>query len=212
MPALLGAMGNSYQYTAGVGGGNTPTPAQGSFVSGSGGVNLQTPVANQPFLNPYLPSINAGIMNRINPQPMGANSFISGNGSVNLQGQTPTLGGRGTMIPTAQDRINAQLSTPVIPQRPPAGSRYLGDPVNNPTDKAWVDYWNYQAEFGGVHTGPVVMTKDQIWNMKAQQRRRRQQEAEQDDNNRQAQERGQAATQIKYQPILSQAVTWNIGG
>lgn len=143
-------------------------------------------------------------------RPLAQGSFVSGSGSVNLQGYQPA-GGRGTILPTASDRINAQLSIPSVPQRPPAGSRYTGDPNNNPTDKAWVDYWNYQATLGDQHSAPVVMTKDQIWNMKAQQRRRRQQEAEQDDNNRQAQERGQVSTQIKYQPILSQAVTWNIG-
>lgn len=147
------------------------------------------------------------------PAPLTQGSFVSGSGQVNLQGQV--MGGRGT-IPTTADRINAavqqQSATPLVPVRPQGV--YTGDPSNNPNDAAWVNYWNQQAANPGPKAPPVVMTKDQIWNMKANARRRKQQEREQDDNSRQYQE--QMAAPVKYQPFLNignatnQNATWRV--
>jgi hypothetical protein len=141
--------------------------------------------------------------------PLTQGSFVSGSGQVNLQGQV--VGGRGNIVPTTQDRINAQqqtATTGAIQQRP-LSETY--DP-NAADAQDWINYWNKLP--AGTPPGPRIMTRDQIWNMKAQARRRRQQEQEQDDNNRQYQE--QAALPVKYQPFINignatnQNTTWRV--
>jgi len=53
---------------------------------------------------------------------------------------------------------------------------YTGDP-NDPNTKLWKNYWNASAEAGvdlsGRTNAPKVMTRSEIWEMKAAQRRRR---------------------------------------
>jgi len=141
-------------------------------------------------------------------------SFVSGSGQVNLQGAT--TGGRGA-VPTTQDRINATLQNQFSAPQPsirPQGV-FTGDPNNNANDAAWVNYWNYQAA-NPQSAPPVVMTKDQIWNMKVNQRRRRKQEAEFDDQNRQYQEQAQAGQRTQkpeptYQPFFTKTVGFRTG-
>lgn len=76
---------------------------------------------------------------------------------------------------------------------------YTGDPLNNPNDAAWVNYWNDQAA-NPPSNPPPVMTADQIWNMKAAQRRRQQEQAAAD-----------GPSEPKYQPIVTQNVAWRVG-
>lgn len=154
-----------------------------------------TPIPN--VRSPYTPLVAQG-------------SFVSSNGQVNLQGAT--TGGRGA-VPTTQDRINATLQNQfAIPQPSikPQGV-FTGDPQNNPNDAAWVNYWNYQAANPGPKAPPVVMTRDQIWNVKAQQRKRKNQEREEDDNNRQADERRQKKPEPTYQPFFTKTVGFRTG-
>jgi hypothetical protein len=66
---------------------------------------------------------------------------------------------------------------------------YTGDP-NDPNTAAWQARWNWEAQNPvkareeairlGLYTGPRVMTRDEIWNMKAEQRRRGMEAAEED--------------------------------
>ena len=139
-------------------------------------------------------------------------SFVSGSGQVNLQGQI--AGGRGA-VPTTQDRIAATLQNQFAVPQPsirPQGI-FTGDPKNNPNDAAWVNYWNYQAANPGPKAPPVVMTKDQIWNMKAQARRRRKEEAQYDEQARQYEQQGQVREKPEptYQPFFTKTVGFRTG-
>jgi len=142
--------------------------------------------------------------------PVAQGSFVSGSGQVNLQGAI--TGGRGA-VPTTQDRINATLQNQFSVPQPsirPQGI-FTGDPKNNANDAAWVNYWNYQAANPGPKAPPVVMTKDQIWNMKAQARRRRQEEAQYDNNNQGYSAQPTRAAQPTYQPFFTKTVGFRTG-
>ena len=71
-------------------------------------------------------------------------------------------------------RVNQGLVTPTNSTKPPmpTGIYTGGDSAN---DRAWRNYWNYQAANPSPKPPPPpkVMTRDEIWNMKANQRRRR---------------------------------------
>ncbi len=138
-------------------------------------------------------------------------SFVSGSGQVNLQGVT--TGGRGNMNPTTTDRINAYAqqavqSASLQPAPRPTDGQYIPG-VN---DDAWISYWN-KVPLGTPP--PNIMSRDQIWNMKANQRRRRNAEREQDDQNRQYSERASGQVQAKpeptYQPFFTKTVGFRTG-
>lgn len=120
------------------------------------------------------------------------NQFLSqfpGQGTITGQTQTTS----GTLIDP-----NVFRAAGTATQARPTGT-YTGDPLNNPNDAAWVNYWNDQAA-NPPSNPPPVMTADQIWNMKAAQRRRQQEQAAAD-----------GPKEPKYQPIVTQNVAWRVG-
>lgn len=141
----------------------TTTQAQGSFVSGSGQVNL----AQVPR--------NGNI-----PQNITNGGYLSQNGAyVSTQQQTNThaqvpIFGQVTTTQLQQQIAQQNAQTPQTPQTParPQGV-FTGDP-NDPNTAQWRNYWNWQARNPSLvpQAAPVVMTRDQVWNMKAAQRRR----------------------------------------
>lgn len=165
--------------------------------------------------------------NNANPVGIGENYAGSSNylgGQVNNPPHIyPTLGtpnvfpvnpnystsGNATVFPINPNySTSGQMPTAVVTPQPaaPAGSVrptgvYTGDPINNPNDKAWVDYWNYSAQHPEQNDNPpIVMTHDQIWNMKAAQRRRRM-----------AEQAADKPKQPAYQPFFTQSVSFNVG-
>jgi hypothetical protein len=99
------------------------------------------------------------------------------------RGGTPVMDGMTQT--TSQVYTNAGVNQQgVIPPRP-AGV-YTGDP-NDPNTQLWNNYWNASAANpaaaqaaagGGGNAVPVVMTRDEIWEMKANSRRRKQAKGE----------------------------------
>lgn len=139
------------------------TQAQGSFVSGSGKVNTAAP--NVIPQNVPTNVTNSGVMS-----PTG--TFTSTQQTSNIHNQVPIFG----QVTTGQLQQQLQTQQPVTtqpatPQRPQGV--YTGNP-NDPTTAQWKDYWNWQAANPQLvpKAPPVVMTRDQVWNMKAAQRRR----------------------------------------
>lgn len=191
------------------------TYASTGAIGGTGSFGANLPVVNRSSIpNSHLtvrPILTQPIPNVQSPYaaPVAQGSFVSGSGQVNLQGTA--TGGRGNMIPTAQDRINAAFQQPVVTSNQPAPRPTDGLYVPGVNDDAWISYWN------GVPLGtprPNIMTRDQIWNMKANQRRRRQAEREQDDNNRQWQEQGASQRQKPepaYQPFFTKTAGFRTG-
>lgn len=140
------------------------TQAQGSFVSGGGQVNLNAP----------RPPVNVNVGNVTNGGYIEQNgAYVSTQQQTNVHAQVPIFG----QITSAQlqqqiAQQNAQYSQPQTPQRPQGV--YTGNP-NDPNTAAWKNYWNYSAQHPELRpaAAPVVMTRDQVWNMKAAQRRQR---------------------------------------
>lgn len=105
------------------------------------------------------------------------------------RGGTPVMDGMTQT--TSQVYTNAGINQQgVIPSRP-AGV-YTGNP-NDPNTQLWKNYWNASAanpaaaqaaagggSGGGGNNVPVVMTRDEIWEMKARSRRRKQEKGEGD--------------------------------
>lgn len=100
----------------------------------------------------------------------------------------PYLGASSYLNPAL--RPQQTPSTPRADQIPPRPSgMYTGDP-NDPNTAAWQARWNWEARNPvrareeairlGLYTGPRVMTRDEIWNIKAEQRRRGMEAAEED--------------------------------
>lgn len=139
----------------------TTTQAQGSFVSGGGQVNTaQIP------RNGNIPTnvTNSGYLTQ-------NGAFVSTQAQSNIHAQVPIFG----QITSAQlqqqiTQANA-LQAPATPSRPQGV--FTGDP-NDPNTAAWRNYWNYSAQHPETvpQAAPIVMTRDQVWNMKAAQRRR----------------------------------------
>lgn len=124
---------------------------------------------------------------------------------------TMTMGGRGTMLPTAADFQTA--GSMLGPQ--PTGT-YTGG--NSANDQAWRDLWNQQAanppppsgEFpgfwGGGKNGGFFKT---LREARQATRRKRINEEEQDRG------RPTYSPPVEVKPILGerqQTVTWNVGG
>ena len=136
-------------------------------------------------------------------------SFVSGSGQVNLQGQI--AGGRGNMNPTTTDRVNAYAQQAVQnASLQPAPRPTDGQYIPGVNDDAWISYWN-KVPLGTPP--PNIMSRDQIWNMKAQARRRRKEEAQYDEQARQYEQQGQvrAKPEPAYQPFFTKTVGFRTG-
>jgi len=139
----------------------TQTQAQGSFVSGSGQVNLaQVPRSGNIPTN----VTNSGYLSQ-------NGAFVSTQAQSNVHAQVPIFG----QITSAQ--LQQQIAQANAAQAPATPARpqgvFTGDP-KDPNTAQWRNYWNWQARNPSLvpQAAPVVMTRDQVWNMKAAQRRR----------------------------------------
>lgn len=107
--------------------------------------------------------------------------------NANYGGQQPYLGSSGYLNPAYQTPQNTQptnvptaSTVKLTNPRPvnPDGStpQYTGDP-NDPNTAKWKAYWNNVAQLGGdpniPPAAPTVMTREEIWQMKAASRRRK---------------------------------------
>lgn len=92
------------------------------------------------------------------------NSVVVGQTSANQAANQAA--GQATVQLAAPRPVNPDGSTPV----------FTGNP-DDPNTKKWRDYWNNVAALGGdpniPAAAPVVMTREEIWLMKAEARRRR---------------------------------------
>ena len=144
-----------YTGTAGYGMQGKPlTPSQANF---------QTPPTNG-FTTPGYTNLTPSQSQNIpKPQPyLGASSYVN-----------PALQPPATQNTPSQSTPTQTPMIPVDDKGKPIP--YTGNP-NDPTTKLWKDYWNASARAGvdlaGRNlTAPTVMTRDQIWEMKARQRR-----------------------------------------
>ncbi len=157
------------------------TQAQGSFVSGGGQVNLQGQQNRPPAGSIPTNATNSGYLTQ-NGQ------YVSTQQQTNTHTQVPIFG----QVTSAQlQQQIAQQNAAQVPATParPQGV-FTGDP-NDPNTAQWRNYWNWQARNPSLvpQAPPVVMTRDQVWNMKAAQRRRENRGSETDG-------------QVSYQPYL----------
>ena len=151
---------------------NTNVPT-GSFISGSGAVNIpRTPTEtfNETRFITNRNSTGANTVTAVDPRlnpvrgaaPGYRNSVVVGQTSANQNQAT----GQATVQLAAPRPVNPDGSTPV----------FTGNP-DDPNTKKWKDYWNNVAAIGGdpniPAAAPVVMTREEIWLMKAEARRRR---------------------------------------
>lgn len=128
--------------------------------------NYQTQPASSPFANYQL---NQPL------QPQANNPLTVGLNVSNLYSSTQQVASSGTGN-SYKDARQVQPTNGVIaaasPSQPPSGS-YTGS--NSASDQAWRNYWNEQVR-NPVDTPPPppkVMSRGEIWEMKANQRRRR---------------------------------------
>lgn len=144
-------------------------------------------------------------------RPLAQGSFVSGSGGVNMAQSNMTMGGRGTMNPSAADFQT--IGSVLGPQ--PTGE-YLGG--NSANDQAWRKLWDDQAAMGDQHNGGQFPG---FWGggknggffktlREARQatRRKRINEEEQDRG------RPTYSPPAEVKPILGerqQTVTWNVG-
>jgi hypothetical protein len=137
------------------------TQAQGSFVSGSGKVNLAQ--------MPRSGNIPQNITNGGYIAQNGA--YVSTQQQTNIHNQVPIFGQVTTNQLQQQIQQEKAQAAPQIPARPQGV--FTGDP-NDPNTAQWRNYWNWQAANPNLvpKAAPIVMTRDQVWNMKAAQRRR----------------------------------------
>ncbi len=176
----------------------------GSFTSGSGKVNY-------PMTSGVFPRSQGPFVNTQQAAPvLTQGSFVSGSGGVNMAQANPSMGGRGTMLPTAQDYATA--GSILGPQ--PTGT-YTGG--NSANDQAWRDLWNQQAanppppsgEFpgfwGGGKNGGFYKT---LREARMATRRKRTNEREQDNASRIY---SPPAVEVRNPQARTDTVTWNVG-
>jgi len=148
--------------------------------------NFQTPTTNG-FTAP------AGYTNLT---PSQSQNIPPSAGNVNL---TPS---QSQNIPTAQTTVSS------VPTKP-AGT-YTGDP-NDPNTAAWKAYWNFSAQNPSQAQGesqgeaPRVMSRSEIWNMKANSRRKKMAKGEV-----RATSGGSSPAMPTAQPELVRSIVWGI--
>lgn len=130
----------------------------------------------------YLPTYGYGQQQTVIPKPAAsAYTGTAGYWGAYNQPRQPYLGAAGYLNPAYQTPQNTQptnvptASTVKLTNPRPAGA-FTGDP-NDPNTAAWRAYWNNVAQIGGdpniPAAAPTVMTREEIWQMKAASRRRK---------------------------------------
>lgn len=118
------------------------------------------------------PNTQAGGMLSPDKNPLVNQGFLGSSGYLNPAYQTP----QNTQPANVPSATTVKLDNP----RPinPDGSTpaFTGDP-NDPNTAAWRAYWNNVAQLGGdpniPAAAPTVMTREEIWQMKAASRRKK---------------------------------------
>ncbi len=150
--------------------------------------------------------------------PAGYNSYaqpqIAGNNNLTpSQSQNiPPSAGNTNLTPSQSQNIpTAQVPASSTPAKP-AGT-YTGDP-NDPNTAAWKAYWNYsaqnpsQTQSQGQSEAPRVMSRSEIWNMKADSRRKK--AAKGDNGNQSSGGGGNSPAMPTAQPQLVRSIVWGI--
>lgn len=180
-----GTLPNGQRINFGAGAGNNPYK-----VGAAVGTSFQTPTTNgfQTNASSYNPIAVNGF------QTPTTNGFQTTQSSYQPAPQPVILSGEVVPITTMREAIAAGATV-----ARPSGV-FTGD-MTDPNNIAWVNYWNAQA-IKPDKKAPRVLSKDQIWNMKAEQRRRNAGTGNGDT--------GSTATQTTYQPFFSRAVTFRV--
>lgn len=143
---------------------------------------FQTPTSTTAFIKPITTQFssptstpNLPNVNYTGFQTPTTNGFVTP-GYTNLtpsQAQPIVQPSTGFQTPTSTTAFNQPLSNQPVVR--PEGV-YTGNP-NDPNTAAWKAYWNAAAENPAsvpqTENAPRVMTRSEIWDMKAQSRRRR---------------------------------------
>ncbi len=138
------------------------------------------------------------------------NGFMAPAGYTNLtpsQSQNiPPSAGNVNLTPSQSQNIpTAQTTVSSTPTRP-AGT-YTGDP-NDPNTAAWKAYWNYSAQNPSQtqtqSEAPRVMSRSEIWNMKAESRRKKMAKSAGDNQT------GNSPVMPTAQPELVRSIVWGI--
>ena len=112
------------------------------------------------------PNVQSGGMLSPDKNPVVRQPYLGAAGYLNPVYQTPQ-NTQPTNVPTAS---TVKLTSPR-----PTGV-FTGDP-NDPNTAAWRAYWNNVAQLGGdpniPAAAPTVMTREEIWQMKAESRRKK---------------------------------------
>lgn len=191
---------------------NSPSNSNGAaFSYAPAGYNsyasLNTPVVKPP--------------SQANFQTPTTNGFTAPAGYTNLtpsQSQNiPPSAGYTDLTPSQSQPTNQTPQTQTtqqsgIPPRPTG--TYTGDP-NDPNTAIWKARWDWEARnpelareqaiLSGAYKPPTVMTRDQIWNMKANQRRRRMEQGDTQGGGFSGFSNAQPA-----QPDLVRSIVWGI--
>lgn len=144
---------------------------------------FQTPTTNGFQANQTQPALRSARANYRPPQQTQSQANFqtpTTNGFSAPAGYTNLTPSQSQNIPQSPAQKPPQTSTSPAPMFPVDDKGkpipYTGDP-NDPNTKLWKDYWNASAEAGvdlsGRTNAPKVMTRSEIWEMKAAQRRRR---------------------------------------
>lgn len=167
------------QAFVGAGSFNAPSTNLGNYNSHYNG--FQTPTTNGFQSNQTQPTIRSAQANYRPPQqtqsPAGyTNLTPSQSQNIPPSGYTNLTPSQAAPVTPSQAQ---QATQNVAPPRPTGV--YTGDP-NDPNTAAWKARWEWearnpaesqnQAAQAGLTSAPRVMTRDEIWNMKAAQRRR----------------------------------------
>ena len=151
-------------------------PFAGGNVGGGTGVNQPRPAAYGGSYNPTIqrpptqPNFNqnVGVYAPTQPRPITQGFQTPTSSAPRPQ---PFLGSAQYLDPRYQTQGQQQAQQTVA--RPTAP--FTGDP-NDPNTALWRNYWNAAAQNPGAYSGeaapPRVMTREEIWQMKAEQRRR----------------------------------------
>jgi len=121
----------------------------------------------------------------------------------------PPSAGNTNLTPSQSQNIpTAQTPASTVPAKP-AGT-YTGDP-NDPNTAAWKAYWNYSAENPSTTQAqgdaPRVMSRSEIWNMKADSRRKKMAKSAGDD---QTNSGSNTPVMPTAQPQLVRSIVWGI--
>lgn len=212
---------------------NVPKPATFQFTTQAGGGTFQpgTPASrfnplgspatstSSGFQTPTTNGFTAANSNGavFSYAPAGNNSY----GSLNTPGYTnltpsqsqniPPSAGNTNLTPSQSQNIpTAQTSVSNVPAKP-AGT-YTGDP-NDPNTAAWKAYWNYSAENPSTTQtqgdAPRVMSRSEIWNMKADSRRKKMAKSAGDDQTGNG-GGGFSPAMPTAQPELVRSIVWGI--